>query len=112
LPLQQLDKNHIKQVILNLVTNAIQASSCGKIVGVRTRNGNTEAVLEVADCGCGIREEDHKKIFEPFFSTKKDGTGLGLAIVKRIVDAHEGDISLFSNPEGGVTVTVRLPLGP
>jgi two-component system sensor histidine kinase HydH len=112
LPLQPLDRNRIKQVIVNLITNAIQASSSGKIVWVRTRKGSKEAVLEVADCGCGIREEDQEKIFEPFFTTKKDGTGLGLPIVKKIVDAHGGNISLYSNPEGGITFNIRLPLGP
>jgi len=110
LPSQSLDRDRIKQVILNLITNAIQASSPEKEVWVKTRKENNGAVLEVSDCGCGIRAEDKEKVFEPFFSTKKQGTGLGLAIVKKILEAHGGGISLYSNPEGGVTFSVNLPL--
>lgn len=109
LPSQSLDEYRIKQVIMNLITNAIQASPPGKTVWVRTRKGKHEAALDLSDSGCGIKEEDQEKIFEPFFSTKKEGTGLGLAIVKKIAEAHGGEISLYSNPEEGVTFSVRLP---
>jgi signal transduction histidine kinase len=110
LPLQSLDKNRIKQVIINLVANAIQASSPENEVWVKTRKKGVLAILEVSDCGCGIEEKDQDKVFEPFYSTKNDGTGLGLAIVKKIVETHGGSILLHSNPEGGVTFSIDLPL--
>jgi signal transduction histidine kinase len=106
---QRLDKERVRQVIANLITNAIQASSPGGTVWIRTGKERKDAVLNVSDRGCGIREENRAKIFEPFFSTKKEGTGLGLAIVKKIVDAHGGNIFLYPNPEGGVTFSVRIP---
>jgi len=109
LPAQWLDKNQIKQVIMNLLTNAIQSSSSGETIWVKTQKEKTEVILNVSDRGSGIKEKDRKKIFEPFFSTKKGGTGLGLAIVKKIVEKHGGNISFFSNPDGGVTFSVRLP---
>ncbi len=109
LPLLMLDASRVKQVVLNLITNAVQASPPGGCVYVRTRLGR-RVVLEISDCGYGIREGDRELIFSPFFSTKRGGTGLGLAIVKKIVDAHGGSISFFSNPGKGVTFVVRFPL--
>jgi signal transduction histidine kinase len=64
--------------------------------------------MEVSDCGHGITDEDGGKVFQIFFSTKKDGTGLGLANVKKIVDAHRGEISFRANPEKGMTFTVKF----
>ena len=109
LPLLLLDGPRIEQVILNLITNAVQASPAGERVLVRTHLESGEVLLKVADRGCGITEEHRDNVFHPFFSTKKAGTGLGLGIVKKIVEAHEGDISFQSNPEKGVTFSVRLP---
>jgi signal transduction histidine kinase len=109
LPSQPLDREKFKQVILNLITNSVQASPSGKTVWVGTRGEKNEVVLDVSDCGCGFPDEDREKIFQPFFSTKKEGTGLGLPIVKKIAKAHGGAISVRSNPEGGVTFSVRLP---
>jgi len=103
-----LDRDRIKQVIMNLITNAIEASPAGNTVWVRTRKKRTGAVLELSDHGCGIKTEDRERIFEPFFSTKKGGTGLGLAIAKKIVETHGGSISLRSNPDGGITFSIRL----
>jgi signal transduction histidine kinase len=65
---------------------------------------------EVVDCGCGIKEENQERVFEPFFSTKGEGTGLGPGIVKKIVEAHGGEISFYRNTEKGVTFKVRLPV--
>ena len=109
LPLLLLDGPRIEQVILNLITNAVQASPAGERVLVRTHLESGEVLLKVADRGCGITEEHRDNVFHPFFSTKKAGTGLGLGIVKKIVEAHGGDVSFQSNPEKGVTFSVRLP---
>ena len=109
LPSVSLDAPRVRQVILNLITNAVQASPNGENVLVRNRMDNPWVILEVVDCGCGITKEHHESIFHPFFSTKDGGTGLGLGIVKKIVESHGGDISFHPNPEKGVTFTVKLP---
>jgi two-component system sensor histidine kinase HydH len=109
LPALSLDASRMKQAILNLMTNAIQASPVGEKITVRTTHENHGVLLSVSDCGCGIEEKDHEGMFQPFFSTKKGGTGLGLPIVKKIVDAHGGDVSFHPNPRKGVTFTVLLP---
>ena len=108
-PLLMLNAPRIKQIVLNLITNAIQASPAGEHVLVKTCVGRKAVELHVSDHGHGIREKDQEIIFAPFFSTKRGGTGLGLAIVKKIVDAHGGDVSFYPNPERGVTFVVRFP---
>ncbi len=112
LPSIVLDAPRVKQVLLNLITNAIQASTAGEHVRVCTRLNSLGIVLEVADHGEGIAKEYHESIFHPFFSTKREGTGLGLGIVKKIVETHGGEVSFSANQEKGVTFTVRLPLRP
>ncbi|PKN28718.1 MAG: hypothetical protein CVU64_11880 [Deltaproteobacteria bacterium HGW-Deltaproteobacteria-21] len=110
IPNCMLDKDRIKEVIINLIANAVQASPPGEIVTVRTLRHGSRAVLEVSDRGHGILEEDRKRVFYPFFSKKKGGTGLGLTIAKKIVIAHGGNISFYPNNDKGVTFRVTLPL--
>ena len=110
LPSLVLDVPRIKQVLLNLCANAVQASPAGEQVIVRTRLARNGVILEVADRGSGITEEHSESVFHPFFSTKKGGTGLGLGIVKKIVEAHGGEIHYITNPEKGTTFIIRLPL--
>lgn len=111
LPALKLDVLRFKQVFMNLVVNAIQASSPGEEILVRTRRSRFEAFVEMTDCGCGIPEEDRDKIYQPFFTTKKEGTGLGLPIVRRIVEAHGGRIRFHPNKgKKGMTFVVSLPL--
>ena len=110
LPAIPLDVSRMKQVILNLVANAIQASPAGEKVRVRTSMNKNEVILEISDAGSGIDEKVREKVFRPFFSTKKEGTGLGLPIVKKIVEAHGGQIDFHPNPKKGVTFVVKLPL--
>ena len=112
LPSVVLDAPRVKQVLLNLITNAIQASTAGEYVRVCTHLNSLGVVLEVVDHGGGIAEEYRESIFHPFFSTKREGTGLGLGIVKKIVETHGGDVSFRANQEKGVTFTVRLPFRP
>jgi signal transduction histidine kinase len=109
LPPFMLDIPRMRQVLLNLITNAVQASPPGEHVLVKTYSNKT-AVLDVSDHGSGIKEEDRESVFQPFFSTKKGGTGLGLAIVKKIVEAHGGDVSCHPNSPNGATFKVRLPM--
>lgn len=111
LPAVQADGEALKQVILNLLINAVQAISETGTVTIATAADKTtdEVVVTVRDDGIGIAPEDLEKIFDPFFSTKPMGTGLGLAMVHRIMDAHRGSISVNSTPGAGTTIVLRLP---
>ena len=108
-----LDAQLIRQALINLVTNAIQAMPKGGTVRLRAGMdfdaGRPVARVEVIDNGPGIPTALAEQIFLPFFTTKATGTGLGLAVVKRIVDAHHGQVLVQSHPETGTTFTLRLP---
>lgn len=110
LPSLMVDVEKVKQVVLNLVTNAIQACDRGDTVTVRTYSSDGFVSLDVIDCGPGIPIEDQEKIFQPFFSKKRGGTGLGLPNVKKIVEAHRGTVSFHSNPKGGSTFRVEFKI--
>ena len=111
-----LDPKAIYRCILNLVGNAIDA--CAKVDGmtkIATRLLREKDSLEisVSDNGCGIREEDMKKLFEPFFSTKgSKGTGLGLSVTYKIVQEHAGEIRVESQVDVGTEFIMTLPLKP
>ena len=109
LPLVSMDGNRIKEVIVNLVTNALEVSPPGEKVLVKTLPAQNDILLEISDHGKGVKKEDMDKIFDPFYSTKKSGTGLGLAIVKKILAAHKGNVSVRQNPDKGVTFSLRIP---
>jgi PAS domain S-box-containing protein len=107
------DRHKIKQVLVNLVANAVEAiRSTGRggriTLGVRPRLGSFVEV-RVTDDGPGLAPEVARRLFEPFFTTKDAGTGLGLSVVKRIVELHGGRITLDSPPGAGTTATFTLP---
>jgi PAS domain S-box-containing protein len=105
-----IDPDRIKEAVINVVANANQATDGGTIT-VKTYTEDGNGVLEVADTGCGIKQEDMTRIFDPFFTTRPTGTGLGLAIAKRIVEEHDGRIGIESQyPGGGTKFTIYLPL--
>ena len=110
LPLTPLDPAQIKQVLVNLVKNAIQAMTRGGTLTLQTDSGVDGVVLTVADTGGGIPQEQINRIFEPFYTTKKKGSGLGLMIVQRIVREHKGRIELESHVGQGTVFRVWLPL--
>ena len=110
LPEIGLDAARMKQVLLNLIANAVQASPPGERVRITTAPGRNFLSIEVSDSGEGIKDEHLENIFRPFFTTKKEGTGLGLPIVKKIVEAHGGKVSFRSNPSKGITFVISLPL--
>ena len=112
LPALQADPHHLGQVFLNLVNNALDAVDKNGKVAIRVRVENNSIVVDVADNGTGIAEEDLKEIFAPFFTTKPigKGTGLGLSICFGIVERMNGSISVKSKLGGGTTFTVRLPV--
>jgi signal transduction histidine kinase len=112
LPPVTCDAEQIKQVILNLMINAIQATSAGGDVVVTTLKDSTRAVIEVKDEGTGITPEDLDRIFDPFFTTKDTGSGLGLSVAHQIVTQHGGVLTARNNPEKGATFSVALPIAP
>lgn len=115
LPPLQADRDQIKQVLLNVVQNGIEAM--GKpghlsIAASESPRGEEQGlVVTITDTGTGIPPQDLPHVFQPFFTTGKyKGTGLGLAICRNIIEAHAGDIQLTSQPEHGTTVRIWLPL--
>lgn len=105
-----IDADQIRQVLLNLVLNAIQAMPHGGEIVLRSRSTNGSVLLEVVDQGCGIPQADLERIFDPFFTTRADGTGLGLSIAHQIVSRHSGKISVRNNADRGTTFALSLPV--
>jgi signal transduction histidine kinase/putative methionine-R-sulfoxide reductase with GAF domain len=112
LPLITVDKEQIKQVILNLLMNAIQAMPAGGelSLGGRFSKDAYWVELTIQDSGIGIPQGDLEKLFDPFFSTKEGGIGLGLSIAHRIIDQHHGKIEVDSTPGKGTRFTISLPV--
>ncbi|MDT8344638.1 MAG: ATP-binding protein, partial [Thermohalobaculum sp.] len=107
----------IKQILLNLLLNAVQATPRGKRVLVRAESGEGpgtagSAVLLVEDEGPGVAPHLRERVFEPFFTTKDDGTGLGLAISQRIARAHGGSLRVEEAGGGGARFVLTLPSHP
>ena len=115
LPAITADPAQLKQILVNLVVNAVQAMPQGGKLTIGTRAIDSVVELSVEDTGSGMSEEVLEKIFLPFFTTKdvNEGTGLGLAVVHGIVTAHGGSIDVKSRLGDGARFEVRLPLeGP
>lgn len=107
----ECDPEQLKQVLLNLVINAIEASPAGSEIRLRTLALNGGAAIEIEDDGSGIPADAVDRIFDPFFTTKPKGTGLGLAISSMIVSQHGGTLSFHAGPRGGATFRIELPAG-
>ncbi len=108
--LLDFDKFRLEQAVMNLITNAIEASPDGGEVMVRTAKEKEWFIIEILDQGCGIPEHEGKDIFNPFFTTKKEGTGLGLPIVKKILKAHDGRLNFRHRRDCGVAFRLMLPI--
>ncbi len=104
----KVDQNQIKQALLNILLNAIDAMPTGGQLAVRTMLHSSRFTINIADTGSGIAPEDLKHIFEPFFSKKASGTGLGLAITQGIIQEHGGNINVKSTVGEGTTFTIEL----
>jgi two-component system, NtrC family, nitrogen regulation sensor histidine kinase NtrY len=111
LPLVRVDPDQIKRVLVNLIDNAIEATSRSGTITIETQHdpSNNLARLVLADNGPGIPPADRDKLFMPYYSTKKRGSGLGLAIVRRIVAEHGGTIEVGENTPTGARFTIELP---
>ena len=105
-----LDAGLLRQAFLNLVLNAIQAMEGGGVLTIESILRGNIAEISISDTGDGISEENRKKLFSPFFTTKKTGTGLGLAITYRIIENHRGTINVTSEPGHGTTFMVSIPV--
>ncbi|MBM4350671.1 MAG: GAF domain-containing protein [Deltaproteobacteria bacterium] len=112
LPMILIDPEQMKQAMLNLLLNAIQAMPEGGLLTLKGRNSEEGQWihLSIQDSGMGISGEDIDKLFDPFFSTKEGGIGLGLSITHRIIDQHHGKIEVESSPGMGTLFTVWLPI--
>jgi len=110
LPEIEVDTDQICQVLVNVLTNAVQAMPQGGRLTVVAREKNGSLELEIADTGYGIAEENVGKIFDPLYTMKAKGIGLGLAVCKTIVERHEGSIGVESEVDKGTTFTIKLPL--
>jgi signal transduction histidine kinase len=114
-PPVRYDAELLERVMINLITNAAQASPAGAVVTVKTRRVEAAPAprveVSVIDRGSGIDAKDLESIFNPFYTTKAEGVGLGLAIVSKIVDEHGGQIAVDSTPGEGSVFRVYLPIG-
>lgn len=105
------DPEQLKQVLLNLLLNAVDASPKNSEILIRAEALPAGAAIEVEDAGAGIANDVAEHIFDPFFTTKPKGTGLGLAISSMIVAQHGGSLSFSGNARGGTTFRLELPAG-
>jgi len=103
------DEGALEQLFLNVLLNAAQALEAGGSAGVRVSAADRLVQLEFWDTGPGIAADRIEKVFEPFYSTKKDGTGLGLPVARQIVRAHGGTIVIDSAEDSGTTVSITMP---
>jgi hypothetical protein len=116
LPWLVLDPDLMQQALLNISLNAIKAMPEGGKFTVETRteapDGEIPGAIKItfSDSGEGISSENLSRIFSPFFTTRQQGTGLGLSITQRIVEQHNGELSVMSTPGRGATFTITLPL--
>jgi PAS domain S-box-containing protein len=110
MPLAPMDPSQMKQVLVNLIKNAMQAMTKGGELRVQTGQMAEGVWVSVSDTGGGIAQEKLNRLFEPFYTTKEKGTGLGLMIVQRIVREHKGRIEVESHAGHGATFRIWLPI--
>ena len=115
LPEVQLDANHVEQIFMGLVTNALEATPNGGRVTIRTNtlkdNGSaTNVHISIEDTGEGIPVDSRERVFDPFFTTKPDGTGIGLPLARKFVERNGGKIIVSDGPSGGAKFDVVFPV--
>lgn len=110
IPQVEFDEKLIKQVLLNLVKNAMNAMKPGGNVTVTLELDGDNLLCKVTDTGCGIPPENLSKIFEPYFTTKSTGTGLGLTVVYKVMKEHHGDVRVESKVGVGTCFTLVFPV--
>ncbi|MTI96705.1 MAG: PAS domain-containing protein [Firmicutes bacterium] len=105
------DREKLKQALVNLIFNAIEAQPDGGTVVLRLERTKEGVGVSVADAGPGVAPGNRERIFDPFYTTREQGTGLGLTLVHRIVTDHGGTLEVGDSPEGGAMFTIKLPGG-
>ena len=110
LPEVNIDTDQTRQVLVNMIMNAVQAMPEGGRLTISARERDKFLEVEISDTGCGIPKEAIGKIFDPLFTTRAKGIGLGLAVCKAIIDRHQGHIEVESEVGKGASFTIRLPL--
>lgn len=110
LPYLRIDQDQIKQLLFNLIQNAVESMPEGGELGIKTQREEAFAKVEVADTGRGIHPDIREEIFSPFFTTKTKGSGLGLSIVRRIVEQHGGRVKVGKKEDKGASVVIYLPI--
>ncbi|MCA9239283.1 MAG: hypothetical protein KDA37_03750 [Planctomycetales bacterium] len=103
------DREMIRRALLNLVLNAMDAMRDGGELVITGYDGRAFFELEVADSGAGLSDEQKRRLFEPFYTTKEKGTGLGLSVVFHVAESHGGKVTAMNCPEGGAAFTLKLP---
>ena len=106
----RVDRDLLKQAVLNVVVNAMQAMPKGGELRFEASAGKDTAELRISDTGGGIPPELRDKIFRLYFTTKREGSGIGLAMTFRIIQLHDGTIDFTSEPGKGTTFLIRLPI--
>ncbi|WP_210364006.1 PAS domain-containing sensor histidine kinase [Bacillus sp. REN3] len=106
----ECEPNQLKQLFINVVKNAIEASESGDVVQITVQRSDNQVNVKIKDEGCGMSKELMERIGEPFYSSKEKGTGLGMTVSFKIVQSHNGTIKFNSEPEKGTEVLVQLPL--
>jgi signal transduction histidine kinase len=110
LPLFRFDPEKIKQALINIIKNALEALDSGGAITIGTHHKDDSVIITVHDSGQGINQQDLPLIFEPFFTRKGAGTGLGLSITQRIIEEHQGSITVESDGRTGTTFKIELPI--
>jgi two-component system sensor histidine kinase AtoS len=112
IPAIPVDENSIKQVLINVIENSIEAMENSGMINIFSDfdADNNKLVIKISDRGKGIPAEMINKVFEPFFTSKETGVGLGLAISYQIVKAHNGEIIFSSSTENGTDCIIKLPV--
>jgi signal transduction histidine kinase len=109
-PMMDVDRGLLRQAVLNLVKNGMEALSRGGELTLSSRRDGDHVEISVSDTGAGIADEVARRLFEPFFTTKPQGSGLGLSITRQITEEHGGELRWENRPGGGVRFILRLPI--
>ena len=110
LPPLKADREYLRQTLLNLILNGLQAMPEGGTLTLKANTSNGDFLISITDTGVGIAPENRRRIFEPYFTTKAKGSGLGLAIARRIIEAHGGKITVSGEADHGCCFQIALPL--
>ena len=112
LPLTKCNPGQLNQVFMIFLVNSVEAIEEKVKINIKTYHKNNYIYIDISDTGCGIKEEDFGRLFEPFYTTKEvgNGTGLGLSITYDIIKKHKGDINVISKVGKGTTFTIMIPI--